>query len=284
MEFNAELDWCAVLHCIYPTMTVFNETFQGGPLVAWARDDLTTTTPLTVAILYLVVMIGGDEFLNRNCAEPVRLTRAVVAWNVVLAAFSFFGAAVTLPHLLFGPRGMARVGALASVCSEAAWYEDGQVGHAVSLFVFSKYFELVDTALLVIRRKPLTFLHVAHHALTLLLCHLLYVRRSGTGLAHAAVNLFVHAIMYSYFAMTQIPGLKRLVAKHAYLITILQIAQMVFGAYLNAGVLLVADGPCHVDTACATASLALYALYGVLFTRFYLRRRKVISVAEHKKL
>ena len=44
----------------------------------------------------------------------------------------------------------------------------------------------------------------AHHALTLLLCHLLYVRRSGTGLAHAAVNLLVHAIMYSYYALTQL--------------------------------------------------------------------------------
>lgn len=54
---------------------------------------------------------------------------------------------------------------------------DGPIGLAAYIFYLSKYYEFVDTFILVLRKKPVIFLHVYHHAVmpavrTLLLSYL----------------------------------------------------------------------------------------------------------------
>lgn len=65
-----------------------------------------------------------------------------------------------------------------------------------------KYIELMDTVMLALQGKPIIFLHEYHHAATLILC---WVQLSaGTCMQWVVIelNLFVHVVMYSYYALS----------------------------------------------------------------------------------
>jgi GNS1/SUR4 family len=92
---------------------------------------------------------------------PPLVRRPLIAWNFFLALFSFLGAVRTVPHLLYT---LASHGMYTTMCAPAEpSYGNGPVGLWTCLFVFSKLPELIDTVFLVLRKKPVIFLHWYHH-------------------------------------------------------------------------------------------------------------------------
>ena len=67
----------------------------------------------------------------------------------------------------------------------------------------TKYLELSDTVLLCLRGKPLPFLHVYHHAATLVLTWTQLVAKSGVQWIPIVLNLMVHVPMYYYYAVSR---------------------------------------------------------------------------------
>ncbi len=74
-------------------------------------------------------------------------------------------------------------------------------GFWAEMYVWSKPVELVDTVFLVLRKRPIIFLHWYHH-ITVMLC------AWHAGKEHAAsarwfvsMNYTVHALMYTYYAL-----------------------------------------------------------------------------------
>jgi hypothetical protein len=65
----------------------------------------------------------------------------------------------------------------------------------------TKYLELSDTLLLCLRGKPLPFLHVYHHAATLVLTWTQLAAKSGVQWIPILLNLMVHVPMYYYYAV-----------------------------------------------------------------------------------
>jgi hypothetical protein len=71
-------------------------------------------------------------------------------------------------------------------------------------FLLSKFWELGDTAFIVLRRRPVTFLHVYHHSTVLLFTYYMStMTETTTGLLpqFMAINYTIHALMYTYFTL-----------------------------------------------------------------------------------
>lgn len=85
-------------------------------------------------------------------------------------------------------------------------------GHLLTLFPLSslslsshgdRYVELADTLFLVLRGKSTPFIHVYHHAITLLLCWTQLTVQTCMQWVLISINLFVHIFLYSYYAVSR---------------------------------------------------------------------------------
>lgn len=149
-----------------------------------------TTASLTRCCYLSIQYIMKDR-------QPFGLETPLAAWNLFLAVFSFIGAMRTMPHLL---NNIYQGGFHYSMCEPAPQaFGLGASGAWITLFVFSKIPELIDTAFITLRKKPLIFLHWYHHITVLLFCWHAYATRASSGLYFVAMNFSVHAVMYFYY-------------------------------------------------------------------------------------
>ncbi len=149
-------------------------------------------------------------------------------------------------------------------------YGSGATGLWVCLFIFSKVPELFDTAFIVLRKKPLIFLHWYHHITVLLNCWDSYASRSAPGLWFLSINYTVHAIMYAYFS-GYLPFRKQL----APVITLMQISQMAIGVMVTSRVYYIKfflQQPCSMSDISWLGTVLMYSSYFVLFVLFAIQR------------
>lgn len=231
------------------------------------RDLVVKHANLAAAILtlYAAIVLTLPNHLQRPLHAP-NISRA---WNGALALFAAAGAAATLPRLaaLLTDHGLHH-----TVCADAySLAGNGPPALFAVLFTYSKLFELGDTLLLILRRKPLTLLHVFHHASVVVFVWLAWAYVSPLALWYGTLNFGVHAIMYTYFVAV---SLERRAARLAPLVTLLQLGQFVVATALN---LLAAwwwwRGECaHMRGEMVAVGGVLYVCYGLLFARFFVLR------------
>eukprot|EP00483_Globobulimina_turgida_P012620 UN12643 len=78
-----------------------------------------------------------------------------------------------------------------------------QTGHLQFIFYVNhllKYYELLDTIFLALKKKNIGFLHGYHHPATLVLTWGQMVDSTGVQWIVILLNLFVHTVMYFYYA------------------------------------------------------------------------------------
>lgn len=142
------------------------------------------------------------------------------------------------------------------------------------LFVYSKFYELLDTLFLIIKNpeRPVPFLHYWHHATVLLFTWYAFMYKFTVGFWFGTINGTVHMFMYYYYFLTEL-GYRPTWAKQ---LTLLQISQMFAGLLLNgiwayeyfSGVECECENPTAIMVACAI----MYISYAILFLQFFFKR------------
>jgi len=156
--------------------------------------------------------------------QPFDLRGPLAVWNFIASALSGYAAYHVIPDLmiLVGTHGF-----VGSLCMADVVYSSPSAIY-IFLFKFTKFLEWIDTAFLALRKKPMGFLHLFHHMVTFAYCWHSIVfsyRADATGAWFAAMNLWVHFIMYGYYGLAAL-GIR---IPYSFLITIMQTAQMLAG-------------------------------------------------------
>lgn len=219
---------------------------------------------LSALVIAYLPVIFGLQYVMKNRA-PFDLRWALIPWNAGLAIFSAVGFYYTLPEFLKNL--MSRP--FADVICDPRCYSFPSA-RWIFFFNVSKFFEFGDTIFIVLRKKPLIFLHYYHHVMTALYCwyaNQVSVHENCTGWPFAVMNLFVHTLMYFHYGLTA-AGVR---ANWNVLLTSLQLGQMIVGIYVvvSAGLLC----PNRNDFIYGTYfALIMYFSYAVLFANFFIKR------------
>lgn len=148
-------------------------------------------TAAGIATYYLVIF-GGRE-LMRN--------RPAFKFNTLFMLHNFYLTAISGGLLLLFVQQLApalwKNGLYDGVCGASGWSQNLLVLYYLNYL--TKYLELLDTVFLVVKKKPLTFLHTYHHGATALLCYTQLVGQTSVSWVPITLNLAVHVVMYWYY-------------------------------------------------------------------------------------
>lgn len=97
------------------------------------------------------------------------------------------------------------------------------------LFYVSKYYEYMDTILLLAKGKNPIFLQKFHHCGAVIMWHLGYVFSLDALFFISLVNSGVHSIMYLYYLMSMFHEMRPMIRGMKIYITSAQIGQLAFG-------------------------------------------------------
>jgi len=224
--------------------------------------------PLYFIAGYLIVIFGGRHLMKDRKAFDLK--EPLAYWNLFLALFSFCGMVRVVPYLIYFTFTMPFKDI--NCTPFYVTHGDKEVGFWCALFAGSKFIELIDTLFIVLRKKPLIFLHWYHHVTVLAFTwYACYYEHSG--LYFVAMNYTVHAFMYFYYFLMA----KKAVPKwfKPQWITLLQISQMVVGVGTG---LATAYYKFYTDS-CPGASkdllfagFVMYSSYLYLFVEFAVKR------------
>eukprot|EP01114_Cavostelium_apophysatum_P006853 TRINITY_DN1836_c0_g1_i1.p1 TRINITY_DN1836_c0_g1~~TRINITY_DN1836_c0_g1_i1.p1 ORF type:complete len:286 (-),score=55.47 TRINITY_DN1836_c0_g1_i1:101-958(-) len=191
----------------------------GWPLTDWQ--------PMVYIIIGYLVTIFTIQRLMKN-RERFELKGIVVVHNFFLAALSlvmFLGFVYNLVQLY-----------LASPAPFNDFFCDSErrvSTHPVNIwfyiFYLSKFYELIDTIIIVLKKRPLIFLHVYHHIITMVLVYVTMRTELGIRWISSASNCAVHIPMYTYYGLSAL-GINVWWKKY---ITVIQIWQFVLGFFGN---------------------------------------------------
>jgi len=200
--------------------------------------------------------------------EPFKLKYTTRFWNLFLAVFSIIGSIRTVPILLLHVFDTS--GWVGSLCWEGEYVNMASMALWTMLFVHSKYLEFVDTVLLILKKKPIIFLHWWHHFTVMLYCWNGSSLQITGGIVYAPMNYFVHSVMYSYYFLMAC-GIKvpRGWAKY---VTYIQILQMVIGIFtvLSHFVFWTRVPNCDGSIKDFGFAFLIYCSYLVLFLKFFI--------------
>lgn len=256
-----------------PFYTEFEKNYDPLPILDYMAS-LSYAIPLGIVTVYLLLCYLGTNYMKDK--KPLNLSNQLAAWNLFLALFSIYGTIRVVPHFLYKLSNMTFE---ESVCDSAhTYFGAGAAGLAVQFFILSKIPELLDTAFIVLRKKPLIFLHWYHHVSVLLFCWISYVTESGAGIYFVAMNYTVHALMYSYYFLNAVKLLPKWFP--SWIITTFQIVQMIIGTgiviatfyYYKYGGQKYPPGECHNDLSNIVVGVLIYSSYLYLFMEYAVKR------------
>jgi len=249
---------------LFPSVSPFLTSWVPG------KTPMSTLPVVSTAIVsYLAVVLGLQELMKDRPAFKLKTLFRV--HNAFLSVSSLVLLALMMEEVL---ELFYTVGPYNALCASASWTRNLEFYYMINYYF--KYIEFLDTVFLVLKKRPLTFLHVFHHSSTAFLAFVGF----GAGVtgvwAAICLNLGVHVVMYYYY-FAAAGGAKLWWKKH---LTTMQILQFIidiglfhFGMYQHFAFTywphLPHYGDCAGDTKTALFGGALITSFLGLFVKFY---------------
>jgi len=210
-----DVDWSAVRWSDLWTIEDFHWDLEKTP---FSHPQI----PVVIGVGYVISLFALQSYMRDKKPYTLKIPSLIHnAFLSLLSLFMFCGAA-------YGAyRKQQAEGFWAGlVCEQDRDPIKGPLYYWSYIFYLSKFYELLDSYLLVLKKKPLLFLHVFHHTVMPFVCWAGLEGRWCMALWTSVFwNSFVHVIMYYYYFISSI-GYNPWWKKY---LTILQIYQFVSG-------------------------------------------------------
>ncbi|KAF8124311.1 GNS1/SUR4 membrane protein [Boletus edulis] len=255
-----------VLISVLPSVPPFITTWIPGqtPMSTWPAVS-------TAIISYLAFAFGLQEIMKDQLA--FKLKTAFRVHNAFLSLSSLVLLVLIIEEVT---KLWYTVGAFNALCARASWTRRLEFYYIINYYF--KYIEFLDTVFLVLKKRPLSFLHVFHHSTTALLTFLQHNAKFSGAWAIICLNLGVHVVMYYYYFATA-GGTKLWWKRH---LTTMQIVQFIidvflfhFGLYQHFAFTywpyLPHIGDCAGDEKAAMFGTLLITSFLGLFAKFYVQ-------------
>ncbi|GMR47021.1 hypothetical protein PMAYCL1PPCAC_17216, partial [Pristionchus mayeri] len=257
------------------------EDFDSTREVTWFLQNYWQHTITLSVVYYLLIKCIQWAMLDR---PPFVLRRPLIAWNLSLALFSAMG------FVRFGEdffESLAYRGLYTTFCTMPA--TKGVAPFWCFLFFVSKFVEMGDTLFIVLRKKPLIFLHYYHHIVVFIYTAHAGAEHATPGRAFILMNYAAHSLMYSYYSA-------RAMGYHppewvSVMITVWQTIQMVVGMGISVWTYYVKTQlgwRCQQSLPNLYLGFLIYFTFAFLFIQFFVNRyireqRKEKKAKETKK-
>ncbi|OLY84862.1 Elongation of fatty acids protein sre1 [Smittium mucronatum] len=179
-------------------------------------------------------------------------TAFVFLHNLFLAVYSGWTFTSSFPILIST---IANEGLINGFCDKNFTSWNSGLFELAYIFYLSKYYEIVDTVIILMKGRRSSTLQTYHHSGAIISMFAGVYSCPAAIFYFVIVNSFIHTIMYSYYALTSLgfspPGKQYL--------TSMQITQFIFGiAYASTSIIL--PGCSNADQNLATTVNLIYAL------------------------
>lgn len=149
--------------------------------------------PIIVTFAFLVALGLGKAFMRDR--QPFELKWLLAGHNLLLSVVS--GVSLLLLHCRVWPRLMEH--GWHYVLCDWEMYNDGLLQFLYYVNMLLKYYELLDTLFLVLRKKETNKLHIYHHIATMWLAWIQLYDTTSMQWLPIWINLLVHVFMYYYY-------------------------------------------------------------------------------------
>lgn len=247
-----------------PTLNYVESQFSIVGSVLWMRRNWYYS--FVYSAIYLVLLFQGRKWMSSR--KGYHLRQPLFLWNVSLAIFSFIGGLSVVPNLVDR---IVTKGFVNSCCRTDA-LRDPHIGIWALLFAMSKVLELGDTLFIVLRKGNLAFLHWYHHITVFVYTWYGLAYASAIGHWFSSMNLTVHTVMYSYYAVKALGY--NVPSKVALAITVMQISQMFSGMLVTFTAWNAKQQglPCEIQPGVVYFGWVIYGSYAILFLNFFYQR------------
>jgi len=163
-----------------------------------ARKWTVTMEPFMVKLsIAYCITIFAIKWAMRNL-KPFDLQLPLNIWNGILAVFSIIGFVAVTPAFLgdIWSKGISY-----TYTDIGRSHTANSAGYWTFLWCVSKIPELLDTIFIVLRKRPLMFMHWYHHALTGYFAFVTYHEENAYLIWVVWLNYLVHSFMYSYYML-----------------------------------------------------------------------------------
>jgi len=240
--------------------------------------------PIAAILIYFIMVRifspsrkSGNSHNNKKEKGLSLLDKFVAFHNFVMCVFSFVVLCAVAPPIY-----RAYSGGYWHAVHPGFGMEWKNVAFWSWLFYMSKYYEFIDTAILIVKGSRPGGLQVYHHMGAVIGMYVMLISHSPASSVWLGLNAFIHTLMYAYFLAASL-GIRLNAVKP--FITSLQIVQFFAGNYLGLSFYWVPGSMTDLGYFSITFNAVYTQVLILLFARFFYESyvAKPASATIHQK-